>query len=256
MKTKCFHTIGLFLTLSLIVGVMTGCSSIPKQQDDIIPAQRTLSDNDDITYPMRIYDPWEGFNRGAYKFNAKFDQYVFLPVIQGYEYVTPEIVQTGISNLFSNLGELTNLTNSIFQLKAKSSMHALSRFLINSTLGIAGLWDHASTWGIPEHQEDFGQTLGHYGVGDGPYLVLPILGPMNVRDGFGLLVDSVTYGAVYWNVFDFLDNNKVAAGAFVVTGAIDTRRQINFRYHQSGSPFEYDLIRYLYTQKRKLEIAK
>ena len=255
MKTKCFHIIGLLLTLSLSVGVMTGCSSIPKQQDDIIPAQRTLSDNDDITYPMQIYDPWEGFNRGAYKFNAKFDQYVFLPAVQGYEFITPEIAQTGINNFFSNLSELSNLTNSILQLKPKSSLHALSRFLINSTVGIAGLWDHASTWGISEHQEDFGQTLGHYGVGDGPYLVVPIMGPMNARDGFGLLVDSLAYNVVYWSAFN-LSSHQVAGAAFSLTRAIDIRKQTKFRYYQSGSPFEYDLVRYLYTQTRKLEIAK
>lgn len=233
MMTKCFHTLGLLLTLSLSVSVMTGCSVTPKQQGDIIPAQRTLSDSDSTTYPMRVYDPLEGFNRGTYKFNAKFDQYVFLPVVQGYEFITPEIAQTGISNLFSNLGELSNLTNSILQLKPKSSVHALSRFLINSTLGIAGLWDHASTWGILQHKEDFGQTLGHYGVGDGPYLVLPILGPMNVRDGFGLIVDSLVYNAVYWSAFN-IDNNEAAGAAFVITRAVDARKQTKFRYYQSA----------------------
>ncbi len=244
----------LFILL-LSVGVMTGCSLIPKQQAEIIPAQRTLSDNEDTANPMRIYDPLEGFNRGTYKFNAKFDQYVFLPVVRGYEFITPEIARTGIGNFFSNLGELTNLTNSIFQLKAKSSIHALSRFLINSTLGIAGFWDHASVWGITEHQEDFGQTLGHYGVGAGPYLVAPILGPMNARDGIGLLVDSVTYNIVYWSAFNF-SGHRAARAVFSTTRAIDARQQIKFRYYQSGSPFEYDLVRYLYTQKRKLEIAK
>ncbi len=134
-------------------------------------------------------------------------------------------------------------------------MHALSRFLINSTLGIAGFWDHASTWGIAEHQEDFGQTLGHYGVGNGPYLVVPILGPMNVRDGVGFLVDFLAYNVVYSYAFNF-DSHKAAGAAFTATRTIDARKQTKFRYYQSGSPFEYDLIRYLYTQKRKLEIAK
>ena len=117
------------------------------------------------------------------------------------------------------------------------------------------MWDHATGWGILEHQEDFGQTLGHYGVGNGPYLVLPVMGPMNTRDGFGLLVDAVAYGAVYGAAFDF-DNNMAAAVGFHTTRAINVRKQTSFRYHQSGSPFEYDLVRYLYTQKRKLEIAK
>ncbi|HNO76247.1 MAG TPA: VacJ family lipoprotein [Nitrosomonas mobilis] len=255
MINKYLLTIIRLLILLLSFGVLTGCSLAPKQQDKIIPAQRTLSDNEDITYPMRIYDPWEGFNRSIYKFNAKFDQYVFLPVVQGYEFIMPKIAQTGINNFFSNLSELSNLINSILQLKPKSSLHALSRFLINSTLGIAGLWNHASTWGILEYQEDFGQTLGHYGVGDGPYLVVPIMGPMNARDGFGLLVDSLAYNVVYWSAFNF-STHQVAGATFSLTRAINMRKQTKFRYYQSGSPFEYDLVRYLYTQSRKLEIAK
>jgi len=255
MIEKDLHPKILFLILILSVGAMTGCSLSPKQQAEIIPAHRTLSNDDSITYAMRIYDPIESFNRSTYKFNANFDQYVFLPVVRGYEFVTPELAQTGIDNFFSNLGELSNLTNSIFQLKPKSALHAMSRFLINSTLGIAGLWDHATSWEIFEYQEDFGQTLGHFGVGSGPYLVIPLLGPTNTRDGVGLLVDSMAYGVVYGAAFDF-DNNTSGAVAFHTTRAINTRKQTRFRYHQSGSPFEYDMVRYLYTQKRKLEIAK
>jgi len=255
MINKYLPTIIRLLILLLSFDVLTGCSLTPKQQDKVIPAQRTLSGNEGITYPMRVYDPWEGFNRSVYKFNAKFDQYVFLPVVQGYEFITPEIAQTGINNFFSNLSELSNLINSILQLKPKSSLHALSRFLINSTLGIAGLWNHASTWGILEYQEDFGQTLGHYGAGDGPYLVVPIMGPMNARDGFGLLVDSLAYNVVYWSAFN-LSSHQVAGAAFSLTRAINIRKQTKFRYYQSGSPFEYDLVRYLYTQSRKLQIAK
>lgn len=255
MIKKYLPTIRRLLILSLSIGVIAGCSSVPKQQAEIIPAQRTLSGDGDITYPIRIHDPFESFNRGAYKFNAKFDQYVFLPVVHGYEFITPEIAQTGIGNFFANLGELTNFTNSVLQLKAKSTLHALSRFLINSTLGIGGLWDHASNWGIPEYREDFGQTLGHYGVATGPYLVVPILGPMNVRDGTGMLVDTVAFSYVYWTAFD-LSSHRAAGAAFSSSNIINARKQTKFRYYQSGSPFEYDMIRYLYTQKRRLEVDK
>ena len=255
MINKRLHNLSLLLSLLLSVSMMTGCSLTSKQQPEIIPAQRTLSDNPDITYPMRIFDPIEGFNRGAYKFNARFDQFVFLPIVYSYEFITPVFVQTGIANFFSNLGELTNLTNSILQLKPKSSFYALSRFVINSTVGIGGLWDHATRWEVLEHPEDFGQTMGHYGMGGGPYLVIPIFGPMNTRDGAGLIVDSLAYGAVFGAAFDF-NNNTGAAIAFQSTRAISKRQQTKFRYNQSGSPFEYDFVRYLYTQKRKLEIAK
>ena len=255
MINKRLHNLSLLLSLLLSASMMTGCSLTSKQQPEIIPAQRTLSDNPDITYPMRIFDPIEGFNRGAYKFNARFDQFVFLPIVYSYEFITPVFVQTGIANFFSNLGELTNLTNSILQLKPKSSFYALSRFVINSTVGIGGLWDHATRWEVLEHPEDFGQTMGHYGMGGGPYLVIPIFGPMNTRDGAGLIVDSLAYGAVFGAAFDF-NNNTGAAIAFQSTRAISKRQQTKFRYNQSGSPFEYDFVRYLYTQKRKLEIAK
>ncbi|MCK5121779.1 MAG: VacJ family lipoprotein [Methylococcales bacterium] len=255
MNNRYLHNLPLLLSLLLSTLLMTGCSLTPKQQAEIIPAQRTLNDNANIVYPIRIYDPLEGFNRSSYKFNAKFDQYVFLPIVHGYEYITPEFVQTGIDNFFSNLGEITNLTNSIFQLKPESSIHALSRFVINSTVGVAGFWDHATDWRVLEQPEDFGQTLGYYGVGDGPYLVLPILGPMNTRDGAGLLVDSMAYGAIYGAAFDF-SSNKGAATGFQSARAINARKQMDFRYNQSGTPFEYDFVRYLYTQKRKLEIAK
>lgn len=244
--------------MMLVIGIsaITGCSTAPKQQKEVIPAQRTLNENDGDKYPMRIYDPLERFNRGVYKFNARFDRLVLLPAVQVYEFITPEIAQTGVNNFFSNLNELTNLTNSILQLKPKSSAHAVSRFLINSTVGIGGLWDHASAWGIHRLSEDFGQTLGHYGVGNGPYLVLPVLGPMNTRDAAGRLVDSAAYSAVfYWQAFN-LNSHRGAGSAFAATRAVNARKQIKFRYYQSGSPFEYDLIRYLYTQKRKLEIAK
>jgi phospholipid-binding lipoprotein MlaA len=255
MINKRLHNLSLLLSLLLSASMMTGCSLTSKQQPEIIPAQRTLSDNPDITYPMRIFDPIEGFNRGAYKFNARFDQFVFLPIVYSYEFITPVFVQTGIANFFSNLGELTNLTNSILQLKPKSSFYALSRFVINSTVGIGGLWDHATRWEVLEHPEDFGQTMGHYGMGGGPYLVIPIFGPMNTRDGAGLIVDSLAYGAVFGAAFDF-NNNTGAAIAFQSTRAISKRQQTKFRYNQSGSPFEYDFVRYLYTQKRKMEIAK
>ena len=255
MINKRLHNLSLLLSLLLSASMMTGCSLTSKQQPEIIPARRTLSDNPDITYPMRIFDPIEGFNRGAYKFNARFDQFVFLPIVYSYEFITPVFVQTGIANFFSNLGELTNLTNSILQLKPKSSFYALSRFVINSTVGIGGLWDHATRWEVLEHPEDFGQTMGHYGMGGGPYLVIPIFGPMNTRDGAGLIVDSLAYGAVFGAAFDF-NNNTGAAIAFQSTRAISKRQQTKFRYNQSGSPFEYDFVRYLYTQKRRLEIAK
>ena len=125
---------------------------------------------------LNVYDPLESWNRRVYHFNYRFDEWVFLPVVNGYKYVTPSFVRTGVSNFFSNLGDVPNLLNSLLQFKGKRSMETTGRLIVNTTLGIAGLWDPATMMGLKKQSEDFGQTLGFYGVPAGPYLVLPILG--------------------------------------------------------------------------------
>ena len=134
-------------------------------------------------------DPWEGFNRSMFNFNDTLDGAILKPIATGYKAVTPNFVQKGVTNFFSNLGEIENITNNILQLKLVGTAASTGRFLINSTLGIFGLFDVASRFGINEYDEDFGQTLGYWGVGSGPYLVLPFFGPSTVRDGTGLVVD-------------------------------------------------------------------
>jgi len=130
---------------------------------------------------------------------------------------------------------------------------SFGRLLVNSTTGIAGLWDPATTLGLPRQPEDFGQTLGHYGVGHGPYLVLPLLGPSNLRDTGGFVIDTTAYSLLGPPVW--LDNAAADNGLTTVR-AVDQRHRQPFRYHASGSPFEYEMVRYLYTKKRELEIAR
>ncbi len=223
----------------------------------IQPALRSIDEvvRPGIRFLVDIYDPIESFNRHIYKFNAKFDQYVFLPVVKGYETIMPDYVEDRISNFFSNIADIGNLINSILQLKGKDSLRTLTRFLINTTVGIAGFWDHATGWGFPQQQEDFGQTLGHYGLNPGPYIVLPIFGPSSARDTTGLIVDST---AQYFYMFRPLgfDTHFERTAAYTVMNSVDTRHRLKFRYFQTGSPFEYDLIRLLYKKKRELEIAK
>jgi len=137
-------------------------------------------------------DPLEGINRGIYKFNDVADRYAMKPVAKAYKAVAPTPVRTGISNFFSNLGTLTTVVNDLLQLKFAQAFSDAGRFVINTTFGIAGFIDVASMDNVPKHQEDFGQTLGYWGVGSGAYLVLPILGPSTVRDAGGLVVDTVT----------------------------------------------------------------
>ena len=135
-------------------------------------------------------DPWESFNRKIFSFNEGLDQAVVRPVAVTYKTYTPELIQTGVSNFFGNLRDLWSAVNSALQAKPGDALENTGRFLINTTVGIYGVFDVATHLGLQRHSEDLGQTLGRWGVGTGPYLVLPLFGPSNVRDGLGLSVDS------------------------------------------------------------------
>ena len=194
-------------------------------------------------------------NRALYRFNAVFDEYLFLPVIRAYEFITPNFVQDRISGLFSNVSEIRNLGNAMLQLRPGRTGKIFTRFLINTTLGLAGMWDPATSLGFPQHVEDFSQTLGWYGVGPGPYIVLPVFGPSSLRDTTGLAADAT---AQYFYLFKptDMDTNTEWGASYTATNAVDTRHNIPFRYYQTGSPFEYDLLRLLYTKKRELDIEQ
>jgi len=246
------------ILLSGVIGgliLLSGCSALPEKHANEIPAQHPVDSvvRDDVTYPIDVYDPWEGFNRGMYRFNAGFDRYIFLPVVGAYTTVMPDVAEDGVSNFFNNLFEITNLINSILQLKPKATVETTGRILINTTVGLVGLFDVATKLGIYEHDEDFGQTLGHYGVSDGPYIVLPILGPSNLRDTTGIVADSLAFSEI--DILN-LDDHSDRKLAFYLLNAIDRRHRIGFRYYDSGSPFEYELVRLLYTRKRGLDIAR
>ena len=244
-------------------------------QADEIPARASVIEADGFTDPLKelkfnpgldqreferstltalnVYDPFESVNRRLYHFNYRFDQWVFLPVVNGYRYITPSFVRTGVSNFFSNLGDVPNLLNSLLQFKGKRSMEITARLLFNTTLGVAGLWDPATKMGLPHQSEDFGQTLGFYGVPGGAYLVLPILGPSNLRDTSGLVVDYSAESQInFLNVSEVSSNHPEIWALRVV----DKRYQTSFRYGQLNSPFEYEKVRYIYTESRKLQIAE
>ena len=205
------------------------------------------------TYPIDVADPLEGLNRRIYVFNAKFDRYLFLPVTDFYKAAVPSVVRDCVTNFLSNLGEITNFGNSILQLKGGSAATAAGRFLTNSVFGLGGTFDVAGHVGLVEAPEDFGQTLAVYGVPDGAYLMLPLLGPSNLRDTSGLVVDAVAFSLI-----DPLNFDDHAERQWIYTGAtaIDTRANVAFRYFQTGSPFEYELVRFLYTTKRQLDAAR
>jgi len=236
--------------------LFSACSTTKRTKDyysnDVLhPVNEVLKE--DAISPLDVYDPWEGFNRRSYTFNYYFDKYLFLPVVDTYDFLTPEILQDAISNIFSNLSDIRNLLNSAFQLKGERTAKTGGRLLLNTTVGLGGIWDPATQVGLYQQDEDFGQTLGYYGVGEGPYVVLPIFGPSNVRDGLGLLADSAMYYPIDpLNLATHRDYETIIAGA----NAIDTRHNISFRYFETGSPFEYEMLRFLYLKKRELDIGK
>ena len=198
--------------------------------------------------PMRTYDPFERVNRATYRFNARFDEAVFLPVANGYRRF-PGPVRAGIHNFFSNLGEIDSTINYVLQGRFHRGVRSLGRFAVNTTLGIGGLFDVAGRIKLANPATGFGTTLAQWGMHPGPYLVIPLLGPSTLRDGVGLLGD---YGTSY--AINFADlyrgNQSWAAG---VVNAVDRRANVDFRYYSTGSPFEYDVIRFLYVRKVLLE---
>lgn len=248
----------IIVTLYAALSV-AGCATTTAHLPAEVPAMHTVSEfSDDPDRIAYVDDPWEGFNRRMYKFNYYFDNYVYLPVVSGYEFVTPTFVQKGVSNFFNNVGEVRTLYNSLFQLKGGKALTTLGRFVTNSTVGLAGFFDPATGMGMKRQDESFGQTLGYWGAGTGPYLVLPVLGPGTVRSQSGFAVDAAIRYALVSAIdpYENVDNRDgIQAGVWGLE-AIDKRHQESFRYYKSGYPFEYYMVRFLYREKRELATMK
>ncbi len=177
----------------------------------------TLSINDD-TNTQISNDPLQGLNRKIYGFNNGVDKAILKPIAKGYNAVLPAPAKNGVNNFFSNLGEPLNVVNNLLQGKLDRALGSTYRFLVNSTIGIAGLIDVAGNYEVAESKEDLGQTLATWGVKPGPYIMLPFLGPTNLRDGVGFISENVVY----------FPNNEISdsgAGstALTVLEIIDTR---------------------------------
>ncbi len=247
--------IRVFLLSGICLSLLTACAADNDASSYKDPARRyTRADiEENAKEQFVVYDPIEGTNRGLYKFNAKFDKYVFLPIVEGYDFVVPDYVDDRISSFFSNLGEFRNVTNSALQGKPDKAFTGIGRFAINSTVGLLGLYDPASEIGITQHKEDFGQTLGAWGADSGAYIVLPILGPSNVRDTVGMVADAVAFSFVVPS-----DIQDETAYSIVQYGLkpVNTRANNGFRYHETGSPFEYELVRYVTTEGRRLAVME
>lgn len=135
-------------------------------------------------------DPWEPLNRKLFAFNDTADHYILLPIAKGYQWVTPNVLQAGVGNFYSNLSEITTIANDLLQFKFYQAASDAARFVINTTVGVGGLFDVATKMGLQQNREDFGQTLARWGVYSGPYIVVPFLGPRTIRSGVGTLVDA------------------------------------------------------------------
>jgi phospholipid-binding lipoprotein MlaA len=197
---------------------------------------------------MRTYDPWEHLNRFTYRFNARFDEAIFFPVANTYRRI-PAPIRSGVHNFFGNLSEVDSVINYTLQGRFRLGVRSFGRFLVNSTIGIGGLFDVATKLKLSGMPTGLSTTLAKWGMHPGPYLVIPLLGPSTMRDGFGFLGDFATSYAI--NIAKLYRGN-VSWGLDVVN-AVDQRANVSFRYYATGSPFEYENIRFLYVRKRLIE---
>ena len=219
--------------LLLLTVLLTACASIQQ------------------TERVAKVDPFERVNRAVFSFNETADEYVIKPVAEAYRFVLPEFVRTGVTNFFSNINDVLIAANNLLQGKPSNAASDIGRFLVNSTIGILGLFDVATDMGLDKNREDFGQTLGVWGVADGPYMVLPFFGASNARDTVGLVVDIET---------DFmLNTNKLDSDEKL---AVNGLRVINRRADllDAGQLLEdaafdkYSFVRDSYIQRRRSQI--
>lgn len=209
-----------------------------------------------------INDSLEPFNRRMYAFNTQIDKKIVYPASRIYAAVVPKPIRKGISNFYNNFSEIPTFVNSVLQLKPGKAVNALGRFVVNSTVGVLGVADVAKNMGMKRDPETMGDTLGHYGVKTGPFLVLPVLGPSDLRDAVGAGIDSISEGAVrrvaeeklFFDTGVF-DKNIYGFTKPVVTG-LNASSMIGMRYGDLNSPFEYDLVKAIYYNYRKIQVIK
>ena len=192
-------------------------------------------------------DPLEGYNRAMFGFNDALDKVIFKPVASGYKTVMPDLARTGVTNFFANLGDIWIGINNVLQGKVGAGAGDLGRFALNSTVGILGLIDVASSVGLEKHNEDFGQTLGRWGIGSGAYVVLPFFGPSNLRDGFSRLVVD-WHGDPLWYVYNIPTRNQLI-GVRIVENRADLLDV--GRLAEEAALDHYAYVRDAYTQRRR-----
>jgi phospholipid-binding lipoprotein MlaA len=220
------------LGLLFISGALSGCATTPTSQDQ--------------------KDPWEGWNRDVHDFNKDFDDTILKPLAKGYQDITPNPVDESITNVFSNINDIGVTINDFLQLKFIQGGMDASRFLINTTAGVVGIFDVAKMIDLPKHDEDFGQTLGFWGVPSGNYMVLPFLGGSSPRDAFGLLGDALMNPLTYVSFFGGFAANAASAAATGVD-VTDTRSDLmsSEKIVDEASVDRYDFLKNSYLQRRE-----
>jgi phospholipid-binding lipoprotein MlaA len=218
--------------LLCIASALVGCASIPA---GVQPSPQ---------------DPWESFNRSVFEFNEGLDAYVLKPVVAGYRFVLPEFVRDGVYNFFSNYSDIYTALHNLLQGKPADAFNDFMRVVVNTTMGLGGLLDLATPGGLEKHKEDWGQTLGVWGVPAGPYAVLPFFGPSSVRDTFGTAADLES---------DYLFSYVKNIG---LRNSITGLRVVNARntYYEAGDLLDgaaidkYSFVRDAYIQRRQYQI--
>jgi len=236
------HALPVGLLAALL---LAGCATAPTAPT--APAAQPAAAGDDDRV---VHDPLERANRGIFAFNEGVDRWFLEPVATGWDFVMPDPVELAIQHFFRNLDFPVVLVNDLLQAKPIAAVEDLGRFMINSTAGVAGFFDPATYLGMPDSDEDFGQTLGVWGVPAGPYLVLPLLGPSNPRDTGGLIVDSAT--RVYPLFLPFYVN----IGSASVSVVNRRSRLLETIREERKAAFDfYAAVRNAYVQRRENQIG-
>lgn len=197
-------------------------------------------------------DPWQGFNRSMYGFNDGLDRAVLKPAAQGYKAVAPDFVETGVRNFFENLDDISVAANNLLQGKVSNSASDVGRFVVNSTLGVLGLFDVASSMGLTKHDEDFGQTLGAWGMDAGPYIVWPFFGPSTLRDTPSLVVDRMLLDPL-----NYVEIKTIERVGIVAIDAVSVRAELLSLEETVDeiSTDRYTFIREAYLDRREFLIS-
>jgi phospholipid-binding lipoprotein MlaA len=194
-------------------------------------------------------DPLEPINRATYKFNDAVDRAVLRPVARGYRAVTPDVVETGVSNFFTNLEQPTVILSELLQAKFQMALADTGRFLLNTVVGVGGIFDPATAAGLPQNDEDLGQAFGKWGIGPGPYLVIPFFGPSTVRDGIG------SVGEIYTSPLHYVERDAIRYGLRAVD-VIDTRARLLDADQALREAFDpYSFLRNAYLQRREYLVS-